>query len=64
MYNKKISKKVIKDAPIKDLNKVIESLSNGAVLIKTEGYKTEYAVKHPEGGYYTITESIYNKLKS
>ena len=43
-----------------DLEKVINALSNGAKVV-TEN--NGYAIEYPEGGYFKITKTIYNKIK-
>jgi len=43
-----------------DLEKVINALSNGAKVV-TEN--NGYAIEYPEGGYFKITKTIYNKVK-
>lgn len=49
-----------KHKAITDLDFVQKSLSNGAVLEKTDFYnKTEYGIKFTEGGYSRVTKKIY-----
>ena len=47
----------------KELEKALDAIKNGAKLLKTEYWnKTEYGVEYPQGGYFKITKTTYNKL--
>jgi hypothetical protein len=46
------------------LTDVLTAISKGAKLVSTKYWnKTEYGVQYNEGGYFEITENMYNKAK-
>ena len=49
-----------------DLDKAKQSIQNGAKLITETSWsgKESYAIQYPQGGYFKITKTIYNKLKA
>lgn len=43
-----------------DIEKVIKALNDGAKIVNDT--KSGYAIEYPSGGYFRITQTIYNKL--
>jgi hypothetical protein len=60
---KKPSKAQVKQTSIKNIDKVLIAIENGAKVVKREHWnKIEYGVEYPTGGYFKITKTIYDKV--
>ncbi len=63
MPSQKPSKAQVKELATKNLDVVLDAIKNGTKIVEQQFWnKTEYGVKYPEGGYFRITKTIYDKI--
>ena len=63
MSRQKLSKKQVRELAEKNLNVVLAAIENGAkTVILTSWNQIEYGVQYPQGGYFRITKTIYDKI--
>jgi len=60
---KKPSKARVSQKANNDIQIALTAIENGAKAVLVESYnKTEYGILYPEGGYFTITKTIFNQI--